>query len=121
MGAPILFVLFSIPFWIIGFKMLGSVGFGLLGHTHLEVDRQAFYIERRLLGLSRQHRGKTADIDQVELRTHSTQNHRQVMALAIAEGVRTHRFGSNMTRVEQKWLVQELSDFLGQTGFEPNQ
>jgi hypothetical protein len=64
------------------------------------------------LGLSRQHRGKTADIDQVELQTQSQQNRQQVMALAIAEGVRTHRFGSNMTRVEQKWLVQELSDFL---------
>lgn len=113
-GAPIFFVLFSVPFWIIGFRMLGSIGFSLLGHTHLEVDRQTFCIERRLLGLSRQHRGKTADIDQVELQTCSTQNQQQVMALAVVEGVRTHHFGSNMTRVEQKWLIQELSDFLKQ-------
>lgn len=112
MGAPLLFVLFSLPFWVIGFKILSSALFGLLGHTHLEVDRQTFCIQRRLLGLSRQLQGKTADIDQVELQTQSQQNQQQAMALAIAEGVRTHRFGSNMTRVEQKWLVQELSDFL---------
>lgn len=111
-GAPIFFPLFSIPFWIIGIRMLAGVLFSLAGHTHLEMNRQRFQIQRCLWGFSRKIQGQTSEIDQVKLKTSYTQNHQKMTAFVIA-GVRTHQFGSNMTRSEQEWLVQELSNFLG--------
>lgn len=112
-GAPIFFPLFSIPFWFIGIKLLTGVLFSLAGHTHLEMNRQRFQIQRSCLSLSREIKGKTTDIDQVKLKISYTQNHQKMTALAVIAGVRTHQFGSNMTRSEQEWLVQELSNFLG--------
>lgn len=113
LGAPIFFPLFSIPFWIIGFKMLSGLLFAIAGHTRLEVDRQTFKIQHQLFGFSRQIEGRTIDIDRVKLQTRYTQNRSRVMALAIVAGVRTHQFGTNISRSEQKWLIQELSSFLG--------
>jgi hypothetical protein len=111
-GAPLFFVLFSIPFWLVGLGMLGGVAFGLLGRTLVEINRETFRIQWRLLGLRYQVQGRTPDIDRVELGTAYRQNTQPVTACTIIEGVRTHRFGTGLAQREKEWLVEQLNGFL---------
>ncbi|NET37927.1 MAG: serine/threonine protein kinase [Cyanothece sp. SIO1E1] len=111
-GAPIFFPLFSIPFWIAGLTMLGSLLFSLFGRTRLEINRETFQLQWQVLLWHRSIQGHRADLDRAELKTRYTQKGRPVRTFALVEGVRSHRLGSMLSQPEKEWLVKELNAFL---------
>jgi len=113
-GAPIIFALFSVPFWFVGLGMVGSVLNGMFGEARLKIDSQRFVLEQQLLTWSRRVEGNSADLSGVELRTAYTQNRRPVRSIILIEGVNTHKLGTSLTSVEKAWLVDELDAFIQQ-------
>lgn len=114
-GAPFIFPLFSIPFWIVGLGLGATLLFSIAGRTKLEIHPQKFRLQWQLFKLRKQIQGNTLDLSsKVELQTAYTQNDRPVKACALSEGVRTHKFGSMLSDREKEWLVQELTEFLEQ-------
>ncbi|MBD2185845.1 serine/threonine protein kinase [Planktothrix sp. FACHB-1355] len=112
-GAYLFFPLLSIPFWIVGLGMLGGVLFSVAGRTRLEIDRENFRLQWKLFAFSHQIRGRTQDIDRVDLCSNFEVNNKPVMACTIVEGVRTHSFGSWLAQSEKEWLREELTNYLG--------
>ena len=112
-GAPLLFPLFSIPFWIVGLTMVGGLFYSVAGRTYLEIDREKFRLQRQCLGLHRTVEGNSADLAKVEVSNSNFKvNNQPVITCALIEGVRTHRFGSMLTLIEKEWLMAEVNDFL---------
>jgi len=94
MGAPIIFPLFSIPFWAVGGFLLWRGFNGLLGTTHLTLSPSGLVLERRLSGLRMKRieaalddilEIKTTDTGKVELFTRT--QHVPLLELAKDEGV----------------------------------
>ncbi|MBW4463675.1 MAG: serine/threonine protein kinase [Nodosilinea sp. WJT8-NPBG4] len=115
-GGSLLFGLIALPFWFVGFGMIGGVVNALLAHVHLRIDRQRFSLTRRMLGRTRRIEGYTADLAKVELQTAYTQNDRPVQTIALLEGINQHKFGTPLQTVEKVWLVDEIEAFIQQTG-----
>nr|WP_236619007.1 serine/threonine-protein kinase [Acaryochloris sp. CCMEE 5410] len=113
-GAPFLFPLFSIPFWIVGIGMASVVVFGVAGRTHLEINPQTFELvwQVKSLGLRYRRSGRTEDIEGIKLTTAYTSNDRPVKGCTLLEGVNTHKFGTMLSPSEKAWLVEEIRDFL---------
>lgn len=108
------FALFSIPFWVAGFTLWGTLLFNIFGWSRLKLDRESFLLQLSCLGFTRQIEGNTEDISRVEVSRKNTKfNNMPIVSCALQVGVRTHRFGSQLTHTEQVWLVTELADFLG--------
>ncbi len=112
MGAPIIFSLFSIPFWVVGIGMLSMVVSGLFGQVSLTVNASHYRFCWQLWHWRRERQGPTRDLYQVNLRTRYSQNDRPVQAIAIAAGADMLQFGTMLSDLEKAWLVQELSRFL---------
>lgn len=115
-GGSLLFGLIAIPFWFVGFGMIGGVANALLAHVHLRIDRQRFSLTRRMLGRTRRIEGYTADLVKVELQTAYTQNDRPVQTIALLEGINQHKFGTPLQTVEKVWLVDEIEAFIQKVG-----
>ncbi|MEA5449390.1 serine/threonine-protein kinase [Leptolyngbya sp. CCNP1308] len=111
-GGSLWFGLIAIPFWFVGFGMIGGVANALLAHVHLRVDRQRFSLTHRILGRTRRIEGYTADLVKVELQTAYTQNDRPVQTIALLEGINQHKFGTPLQTVEKVWLVDEIEAFI---------
>ncbi|MBE7382709.1 MAG: serine/threonine protein kinase [Leptolyngbya sp. SIO1E4] len=111
-GAPIFFVLFSLPFWAVGLGMLGLFLNALVGHTSLEIERDRFILTQQILGWKRVTEGSTHDLEGVDLRLVYSQNDRPVKAITLHEGTRTHKFGTLLTNSEKAWLLSELEAFI---------
>jgi len=107
-----LFALFSIPFWIIGIAMLVPVITGIAGNTRLLITRSAFVIDFSVLGYKSSTTGKTSDLQKVELGGNMTVNDQPIQEILLRHGVKTHRFGFNLTNVEKEWLQAEIIYFL---------
>lgn len=113
-GAPFLFPLFSIPFWIVGIGMAGATLFGTSGQTRLEIDPERFELlwQIKALGFRYRKSGRTADLEGIKLTTVYTSNDRPVKGCTLFEGVHSHKFGTMLSPSEQGWLVEEIGDFL---------
>ncbi|MGF1517309.1 MAG: serine/threonine protein kinase [Nodosilinea sp.] len=112
-------VLFTIPFFVVGFGMVAGFVNALLAHVTLRIDRQRFTLTRRLLGWTRQMSGNTADLAKVELQTAYTHNGRPIKTITLLEGINQHRFGTPLTAVEKAWLVDEIDTFIHQAEKNP--
>jgi eukaryotic-like serine/threonine-protein kinase len=112
-------VLFTIPFFVVGFGMVGGFVNALLAHVTLRLDRQRFTLTRRLLGWTRQMSGNTADLAKIELQTAYTHNGRPVQTITLLEGINQHRFGTPLTAIEKAWLVDEIDAFIRQAAENP--
>ena len=111
--APLIFLVFSIPFWIVGLGMKIYLINGVLEHIRLNISHRAiFRLERQILGWRRVVIGNATDLIGAELRISHTQNNRPTRSCALLEGVRTHKFGTILTQPEKAWLVQELDAFI---------
>ncbi len=94
--------------------------FRLTGHIHLEIDRQNFQLQWtlfsqlkwKLLRQSYWRKGRTTDINWIELDTRYKANGEPVTACVIVEGARTHRFGKYLKSPQKEWLVQQVNSFL---------
>ncbi len=112
-------VLFTIPFFVVGFGMVAGFVNALLAHITLRIDRQRFTLTRRMLGRQRQIQGNTADLSKVELQTAYTHNGRPVQTIALLNGINQHKFGTPLTAVEKAWLVDEIDAFIRQAEKNP--
>lgn len=82
--------------------------------SQLEIAPHKFTLTKGRLGLQySSYAGLTKDLIKAEFSKESniwgeTKNH-----LLIWEGVIAHTFGEDLTSVEQEWLAEEITDFLG--------
>ncbi len=111
-GAPIFFVLFSIPFWAVGAGMLWMLLNALAGKVSLAVEGDRYLLTRQLLGWQRQHEGAARDLYSVELTTAYTQNSRPVKTIALSAGTQIHKFGTPLSNPEKAWLTSEIQAFI---------
>lgn len=116
-SAPFIFMLFSVPFWMIGLTMVGGVIFWLVGSTQLEINPETFALTWQFWRWSHTVQGWTADLDQIALQVQpsSHQSDRPPnYVIALHEGDTCHTFGSILSQREQEWLVQHLNQYLNQ-------
>lgn len=118
----LMFSLFSLPFWAIGFGMAGGVLFGVWGRVRLTLDAQQIRQDCEIFGLKRSipppslrqdiskleitqaYFKKDSDGDRVKVKTQ----------LLIWVGTRKYGFfgGGALSQPELEWLAQELSLWL---------
>ncbi|AOX00398.1 hypothetical protein BJP34_13880 [Moorena producens PAL-8-15-08-1] len=108
----IFWAVYFINFCIILLVIL-KLFFDIAGEISLEINRYTFRIEWHLFGLSlRQITGRTVDLKFVEVDSSVNFLGQKTITCAIWEGVQQHKFGSKLSKVEKRWLVEELRDFL---------
>jgi len=107
-----LFVLFSIPFWIIGIGIAYAGLSIVFGKVWLVISDRTFSINWDVLGIKRHVQGQTQDLRQIELKSSYEVNNQPVMELYLNHGIYAHKFGSGLSRPEKEWLLQEINDFL---------
>ena len=129
--------LFSIPFWLVGFGLIGSIFFILAGKTRLQIDSEQISITYQCLGIKRQQpkASNRRDIEVIECITTGWQIEKNGKKLEVASGVTIWANGRaynlkgtvkeqgsslanrmnnyNPASVELTWLAQELSEWLG--------
>ncbi|MEQ9551954.1 MAG: serine/threonine-protein kinase [Coleofasciculus sp. G3-WIS-01] len=102
------------PFIIAILPLLIVIRDKFLSHIYLKIDKKTFQLQWQILGLRYWRKGRTADIDRLEIDIRYNSNGQPIRSCAIVEGVRTHRFGKYLKLSEKDWLVQELNGFLEQ-------
>ena len=107
-GAPIFFVLFSLPFWAVGAGMMWMVLNAFAAKTRLEVQNDLYTLTRQLFRWKREHSGAARDLYSVELTTAYTQNSRPVKTIALSAGTQIHKFGTMLSNPEKAWLTSEI-------------
>ncbi len=108
----IFLAVYFINFWIVLLVLL-KLFFDIAGEIYLEINRYTFRIEWQLFGLSwRQITGRTVDLKFVEVDSSVNFLGQKTITCAIWEGAQQHKFGSKLSNVEKRWLVEELRDFL---------
>ncbi|KJH69719.1 serine/threonine protein kinase [Aliterella atlantica] len=130
--ANLLFLLFALPFWLVGFSMVKEILWSLFGQVHLSLNRQQISLIYNLLGFkySRLHPARTADITKLEYVKKDFKYNSESVLVAIKPriiiwvGTYKYELGNSsnsdqsgldsiLTKPELEWLVNELSDWLG--------
>ncbi|MFW6358933.1 MAG: serine/threonine protein kinase [Chroococcales cyanobacterium] len=112
-GAPLAFILFSLPHTAVGLGFLGAFLFAVAGKTRLLINPKTFTLRWDCLGVARRIEGKTPDILRAEVTTSNMKvNGNSVVRCVLWEGIRQHKFGDWLTEVEREWLVAEISEFI---------
>jgi hypothetical protein len=106
------FASFSIPFWLVGFGMMGGVAWKTWGTKSLRLNRDGLQTHQRCLAWSR---SRWVEFDQVQ---HAQPYDPQVKT----EGTRPHavevvyRVGSFVlpadSEAEERWLIAEINSFV---------
>ncbi len=113
--ASLLFAAFSIPFWLVGFTMLGKIAFDIFGRTQLSIGSTEFEFSKTLLGIGPRKSGPTQHLKRprVEKRT-SRRNRgtRSFESLVLDFGVKDIRFGDRLSNQEREWIRSELERYL---------
>ncbi|KAI0558946.1 Serine/threonine protein kinase [Gracilaria domingensis] len=124
--APIVFSLFSLPFWAAGYRFARSTADEITGSTDIVIsfgagDRKVFYFgmaSKSALGRGMFVEGDSRDLDRAAMETEMYVNGRALAELVLNEGTRRHVFGDALDPVEQEWLRDEINDFIsGQNGW----
>lgn len=119
-GAPIVFSLFSIPFWAAGAQMAKSTIDEVAGLSTLVVsfgggEKEVFYFgmtSKSALGHVNLVEGDARDLTQATRETSMYVNGQPVSELVLQEGTNRHVFGKGLADIEQEWLRDEINDFL---------
>lgn len=119
-GAPIIFSLFSLPFWAAGYRFAKSTTDEITGMTDLIIsfggdEKKVFYFGLSCKGLVWKNRlaeGDARNLDKICIETEMYVNGQAVKSMVLREGVRQHVFGQSLDAVEQKWICDEMNDFL---------
>ena len=128
--------LFSLPFWLVGFGLIGSIFFTLMGKTKLQINSDRISLTYQCLGIKHQ-RPKASnrqDIELIECIMSGWQTEKNGKKLEVASGItiwangRAYNLKSTVKEqkdianrmsnyspasVELTWLAQELSEWLG--------
>jgi len=115
MGAPIIFPLFSIPFWMIGFFMLSSILKLAFGTTEIRMDREdGFIFREKLFFRTKVTRVPLSELDRCVLeKTGFGTAGSEPKRCRITAGVKRLSFGSNLTDRELSWLAGRINGFRG--------
>lgn len=109
------FFLSFIPFWKVSFTPLGLFLYGLLGYTEIEIDSENFKISKTMFKLGKSTRGKTKNLTKIEQAlTSYDMRGEEIFYCTFYEKKQTINFGAMIRLDEQKWLIEEISDFLNQ-------
>lgn len=92
--------------------MLHPVAMGLAGNSRLLITNTTFTINQSVFGFKSSINGKVCDLQKVDLGSNVTVNDQPVQEIMLRHGVRTHKFGFNLTNVEKEWLQSEITAFL---------
>ncbi|KAH8948409.1 hypothetical protein BDL97_11G092500 [Sphagnum fallax] len=113
-GAPLLFTLFSLPFWFVGIRLAKTTLSSLTVAAKLQFKESEFSIEWTVGGSLWKHQvvGQLDDISSVGIVVEGKQDGQLMTACMLVEGVKTHKFGMDLKTNEKEWLVQEISSFL---------
>ncbi|WP_414529063.1 serine/threonine protein kinase [Nodularia chucula] len=119
------FALFSLPFWGVGWFMIGSLLMGLFGNIRLGLDNEEIALQYQLW-IFKSYRPQPSPRNSItklmyipkHMTLDSDGDKTTVAAqLEIWAGVRKYRlnvnFGSIQSEAELEWLAHELSDWLG--------
>jgi serine/threonine protein kinase len=106
MGAPIVFPLFSLPFWAVGIGMLYRTLRSVFGKLHIRIDRGGFTSTRRLFGMGRTQNAPLADVG--ACRIEEANGPRSPGRVRIDIGARTLFFGEGLSDSERQWLRDRL-------------
>jgi len=107
-------LIWVLPFLIVILPLLIVIRDKFISHIYLKINPKNFQLQWQLLGLSYWRKGRTVDLDRLEIDVRYNSNGQFIRSCAIVEGVRTHRFGKFLKLSEKEWLVQELNRFLEQ-------
>lgn len=119
-GAPIVFSLFSLPFWVAGARLAKSTADDLRGAVTMVIsvgggEKEVYYFSittKGAFGGLRVVEGDARDLLGALVDTEMYVNGRPVTALLLREGTRRHAVGAGLDPVEQEWLRQEINSFL---------
>ena len=119
-GAPLVFSLFSIPFWAAGVRMAKNTMEQITGLTTLVISfgggkKEVFYFglaSKGVFGRQDFVEGDARDLDQAMINTEMYVNGEPVTQLVLQEGTRRYIVGRGLQLVEQEWLRDEINDFL---------
>ncbi len=118
MGAPIIFPLFSIPFWCVGLYLLYRTLNGVFGRTEVELAAGELTVDRRLFWLSRRMTVPLAEVGPCRIAAAAAaagsgqaQGPPQTACLLDAGAVRVSLAGSLSDR-EKEWLRDTINAHL---------
>lgn len=116
-----IFASFSIPFWAVGFGMLGGVVWASRGSLSVYLDASKMYIERRCLIYRR---GRFISRDNVQcarpgVTVVQNQNTMPLPSVEIIYENGTFRLPCN-SPAEQDWLIAEVNSFLAAVPYSPS-
>jgi hypothetical protein len=103
MGAPIVFPLFSIPFWLVGFFLLYKAADGAFGWTDVTLEPGQITVARRLLGFSRAETIPAAEIAPCRI---------MGSACRLDAGAVRLRLGASLSDSEREWLAGTINAHL---------
>jgi hypothetical protein len=117
MKAPIIFPLFSLPFWAVGLFLLYRVLYGLFGRVTLELSlARGFRYVRKFLG-RKELAAPLSDVGRCAAVTAYRVNNVPQHVLQLEVGTQTLKFGEFLAPREKEWLaelinrkVEELAD-----------
>jgi hypothetical protein len=119
LGAPVVFVLFSIPFWAVGLFMLYKTLYGLFGNVSLELSASRGLRFVRKFLKEKETSAPLCEVGQCAVRSTYRINNVSQYALELEVGTRTLKFGEFLAAREKQWLaglinrkVEELSTLL---------
>jgi hypothetical protein len=112
-----LFALFSLPFWLVGFGMLGALLWQVWGTKSIRIDREGLRTYQRCLTWSRTRWVELDKVQHAKPYLPPLQNNNR----RIPRGVEVvYQSGSFVLPVdsedEEKWLTAEINDFLKSVG-----
>lgn len=111
--------LFSSPFWVVGARMARATLRDVRGTTRVLLCNGAgalFYfrlVSDGPLGKTVIVEGDARDLDGCEVETAVVDGTFVASALVLVEGVRRHRISDALMAAEEKWICEEINDFLG--------
>jgi len=116
-GAPVVFQLFSLPFWIVGVLIVSRSLFSFLGRSGITVDADGVTFVRRFLFFRRRIHVSLQDAGQVMVHEGQTyyrrsgydREYRSRSYLLMDLGVRTVRFGETLSAREQEWVREKIN------------
>jgi hypothetical protein len=111
---PVVFALFSIPFWMAGLGMMFTALFTMFGKTTIDIGSEQYSLRKLLFGAGRTYVGETADLHgAAEGEGNVYVNGRPIHHCVLYAGARELTFGSALSKSEREWVVARINRHLG--------
>jgi eukaryotic-like serine/threonine-protein kinase len=118
MGAPLFFVLFSLPFWAVGIGMVRSSLLSMLGRSELVFDAdEGVVLTERVLGRGRKRSWPIADLGSCTLKSAALQPKGGTgKELVLEAGTKSLRLGKSLSERELQALADAIERWRGERG-----